>query len=126
MACAAVNDKGLVRCHETQGFEERLSKQQSIKWIGVIYSGNFATAAACFADTASSRNPLASIAAANASGSPVVFPSRVLVAISQVDAAETQTTSAEARRPRAAVALRCALRHLRRRATVTHESALRG
>jgi len=35
--CTAVNDKGLIRRHQAQWFEERLSKQQSVKWIGVIW-----------------------------------------------------------------------------------------
>jgi len=34
--CTAVNDKGLVRRHQTQWFEECLSKQQAVEWIRVM------------------------------------------------------------------------------------------
>jgi hypothetical protein len=34
--CTAVNGKGLVRRHQTQWFEECLSKQQPVKWITVM------------------------------------------------------------------------------------------
>jgi len=47
--------------------------------------------------TGSSSNPLASIAAAKAWASPSILPSRALMAISQIEAADTYTACAEAR-----------------------------
>jgi hypothetical protein len=52
--------------------------------------------------TGNSRNPVPSIAAASSDGSPDIFPSRALIAISQIDAADTYTSSAATIASRAA------------------------
>ena len=90
----AIGRKCPVRRHEPQRLTERLGEQQAIKGIRVMQrvSGNRCGMGSGV--TVSSSNPVASIAAAKAWASPSILPSRALMAIFQIEAADTYTACA--------------------------------